>query len=84
MGQQIKTRFKFILECTADHASWVAGYPDGSMVVTWDNQVFMKTLNIMVDKPPQTAEEKRSQMDKISCLIDWLSEYHFEKMHREM
>lgn len=81
MGDQTGKGIGYILEATAEHRGWVAGYPDGCMVVTWDDQRFMETLGIMVDTVPLAVEDTRFHMKKMGRLVEWLSEYHFEKMH---
>lgn len=81
MRHQTKNEIGYILECTADHTGWVAGYADGSMVITWDDQRFMCTLSIMIDTIPLEAEDTKFHMEKMGELVEWLSEYHFEKMH---
>lgn len=81
---QIKNVIEYILEATADCSGWVAGYPDGSMFVTWDDQRFMKTLSIMIDLVPQKLDDQQYLMEKMELLVEWLSEHHFEKMHKEI
>jgi hypothetical protein len=78
------TNVQYIVESTADKVGWVAGYPDGSMVITWDHQRFINTIQVMVDTVPQTADEQKCHMDKMGNLVEWLSEHHFEKMHISM
>lgn len=74
----------YILEKTCDNKGWVAGFNDGSMVITWDDMQFMKTIHIMFSNLPNDDEETNVQLGKMEELVEWLSEYHFEKMHREL
>ncbi|RYF22154.1 MAG: hypothetical protein EOO42_09280 [Flavobacteriales bacterium] len=73
----------YILEQTYDGTGWVAAHKDGSMVITWEDMDFMKTIHVMFTNMPDDENEKQAHLLKMELLVEWLSEYHFEKMHKE-
>ena len=74
----------YIIEKTYDGVGWVAGFDDGSMVITWDNMNFLKTIHVMFSSVPESDQEAAVQIRKMESLVEWLSDHHFDKMHRDI
>jgi hypothetical protein len=75
------THNAYILEPTVDSSGWVAACADGSIMISWENQRFIGTLNVMLGAVPSNTQEQKEHMDKMGELVEWLSRYHFDKMH---